>query len=145
MGHRRSFKRCQHILNLDCNHCMISMIAQAEWSLQHPAESLISVYPSSNCASFSQAWLMQIVHKRAEHTDPLWEEYIPCHCPDGCGDDCSCFHREQFCKKFCACSTACTNGAAVCKHFFKGCNCSGGCRTKICPCLAAGKRPDIHP
>ena len=88
---------------------------------------------------------MQIAQKRAEHTDPLWEEYIPCRCPRGCGDDCSCYHRKQFCKKFCGCSTDCTDGAAVCKHFFKGCNCSGGCRTKICPCLAAGKTPNIPP
>lgn len=77
------------------------------------------------------AELVQVAQRRAQHKEALWEEYVPCHCPGGCGDGCPCLADDHFCLKFCACSSACP-------HFFPGCICSGGCRTKICPCIAAG-------
>ena len=73
-----------------------------------------------------------MVSKRAKHdmTKP-WPRYTPCTCTGPCNAECSCAKSKNFCEKFCACGPSCSIR-------FVGCDCKSGCRTKACPCYAAG-------
>eukprot|EP00236_Picocystis_salinarum_P002969 CAMPEP_0183829392 /NCGR_PEP_ID=MMETSP0807_2-20130328/3279_1 /TAXON_ID=88271 /ORGANISM="Picocystis salinarum, Strain CCMP1897" /LENGTH=709 /DNA_ID=CAMNT_0026074599 /DNA_START=120 /DNA_END=2249 /DNA_ORIENTATION=+ len=63
--------------------------------------------------------------------------YKPCSCSGNCVfDTCTCAQNGNFCEKFCQCSQSCP-------HRFQGCRCKKGqCRTKACPCFAAGRECD---
>ena len=75
----------------------------------------------------------QVVHKRAKHdSGKPWPAYTPCSCVGGCDSSCPCLASKNFCEKFCGCSTA------KCGIRFVGCDCKSGCRSKACPCFAAG-------
>ncbi|BDA50448.1 Histone-lysine N-methyltransferase EZH1 [Coccomyxa sp. Obi] len=78
----------------------------------------------------------QVVSKRAKHdmTKP-WPRYTPCTCTGPCNAECSCAKSKNFCEKFCACGPSCSIR-------FVGCDCKSGCRTKACPCYAAGHECD---
>lgn len=63
--------------------------------------------------------------------------YKPCSCSGNCVfETCTCAQNGNFCEKFCQCPPSCP-------HRFQGCRCKKGqCRTKACPCFAAGRECD---
>lgn len=63
----------------------------------------------------------------------------PCAHAGPCSDsNCSCIEDGVFCSKHCSCVHD------ECKIFFRGCRCvRGRCRTKACPCYAAGRECDL--
>ncbi|KAJ0754117.1 putative [histone H3]-lysine(4) N-trimethyltransferase chromatin remodeling SET family [Helianthus annuus] len=66
-------------------------------------------------------------------------QYNPCGCQSACGKECSCFVNGTCCEKYCGCPK-------TCKTRFRGCHCAKSqCRSRQCPCFAAGREcdPDV--
>ncbi|KAI3785086.1 hypothetical protein L1987_44198 [Smallanthus sonchifolius] len=66
-------------------------------------------------------------------------QYNPCGCQSACGKECSCFVSGTCCEKYCGCPK-------TCKTRFRGCHCAKSqCRSRQCPCFAAGREcdPDV--
>ncbi|KAJ0396858.1 hypothetical protein ATCC90586_008221 [Pythium insidiosum] len=63
----------------------------------------------------------------------------PCAHPGACDDNnCVCHQDGRLCSKLCACIHE------ECKIFFAGCRCvKGRCRSRWCPCFAAGRECDL--
>lgn len=67
------------------------------------------------------------------------KQYIPCGCDSICGKQCPCHQNGTCCEKYCGCSKSC-------KNRFRGCHCAKSqCRSRQCPCFAAGREcdPDV--
>ncbi|KAL7607337.1 hypothetical protein Lser_V15G20112 [Lactuca serriola] len=66
-------------------------------------------------------------------------QYNPCGCQTSCGKECSCLVSGTCCEKYCGCPK-------TCKNRFRGCHCAKSqCRSRQCPCFAAGREcdPDV--
>lgn len=68
-----------------------------------------------------------------------YRQYTPCGCQLTCGKQCPCLRNGTCCEKYCGCSKSC-------KNRFRGCHCAKSqCRSRQCPCFAAGREcdPDV--
>lgn len=80
------------------------------------------------------------IRKRiSERKDLPCRQYNPCGCQSSCGKECPCLVNETCCEKYCGCPK-------TCKNRFRGCHCAKSqCRSRQCPCFAAGREcdPDV--
>ncbi|KAG5535605.1 hypothetical protein RHGRI_023387 [Rhododendron griersonianum] len=75
----------------------------------------------------------------SERKDLPCRQYNPCGCQSSCGKECPCLVNETCCEKYCGCPK-------TCKNRFRGCHCAKSqCRSRQCPCFAAGREcdPDV--
>ncbi|KAI4349742.1 hypothetical protein L6164_010302 [Bauhinia variegata] len=89
--------------------------------------------------SWKSAGHPSIWKRIADGKNQSCKQYTPCGCQSMCGKQCPCLHSGTCCEKYCGCSKSC-------KNRFRGCHCAKSqCRSRQCPCFAAGREcdPDV--
>ncbi|GAB9462522.1 hypothetical protein Gpo141_00000011 [Globisporangium polare] len=82
--------------------------------------------------------ISHLQHTHSRLVDGVPTKIEPCAHTGPCDQSCSCIADGLLCSKLCNCVHN------SCQIFYHGCRCmKGRCRTKVCPCFAAGRECDL--